>query len=165
LAGLAMHQVFGANYLTAKGRADGLMSEADAQHRNISFGREMPDQFDADARFLWSARSGRNHDALGMHRFDPLDGHFIVAANLNLGAQFAKILDEVVSERIVVIEDEDHVTIIERGWTALKPVLEGSVYRSGKPPRHPKSKSTGGKPLRHPKSKSTGGEPLQLLTS
>jgi hypothetical protein len=47
-----------------------------------------------------------------VHRLDLADGHFVVAANLNLGAQFAKILDEVISERIVVIEDEDHRFIV-----------------------------------------------------
>jgi hypothetical protein len=47
-----------------------------------------------------------------MHRLDLSDGHFIVAANLNFGAQFAQVLDEVVSERIVVIEDEDHQLIV-----------------------------------------------------
>ena len=47
-----------------------------------------------------------------MHRLDLSDGHFIVAANLNFGAQFAQVLDEVVSERIVVIEDEDHMLIV-----------------------------------------------------
>ena len=49
------------------------------------------------------------HDTFGVHRLDLFDGYFVVAANLYLGAQFAKVLDEVVSERIVVIEDEDHV--------------------------------------------------------
>jgi hypothetical protein len=70
------------------------------------------DQFDADAGYLRSAGSGRNYDALGVHRVDLSDSHFVVAANLDLGAQFAKILDEVVSERIVVIEDEDHEFIV-----------------------------------------------------
>jgi hypothetical protein len=47
-----------------------------------------------------------------MHRFDLFDGHFVVAANLNPSAQFAQVLDEVVSKRIVVIEDKDHSFIV-----------------------------------------------------
>jgi uncharacterized protein YbjT (DUF2867 family) len=47
-----------------------------------------------------------------MHRLDLLDGHFVVAANLNLGAQFAQVLDEVIGKRVVVIEDEDHGLIV-----------------------------------------------------
>ncbi len=72
----------------------------------------MADQFDADAGFLRGAGSGRKHDAFGVHRLDLSDGYFVVAANLYLGAQFSEVLDEVVSERIVVIEDEDHVFIV-----------------------------------------------------
>jgi hypothetical protein len=75
----------------------------------------MADQFDADAGFLRGAGSGRKHDAFGVHRLDLSYGDFVVAANLYLGAQFAKVLDEVVSERIVVIEDEDHKFIVAPG--------------------------------------------------
>jgi hypothetical protein len=72
----------------------------------------MANQFDADAGFLRGAGSGRKQDAFRVHRLDLSYGHFVVAANLHLGAQFAKVLDEVVSERIVVIEDEDHESIV-----------------------------------------------------
>jgi hypothetical protein len=52
-----------------------------------------------------------------MHSFDFADRHFVVAANFHLRAQFAEILDEVVSERIVVIENEDHRFIVAAsGW-------------------------------------------------
>src|SRR5713101_2359732 len=106
LAGFAVHQVLRAHHLAAEGCADRLVSEADSEHGH--FAREVADQFDADAGFLRSAGSGRNHDARGVHRLDLSDRHFVVAANLYPGAQFAQVLDEVVSERIVVIEDEDH---------------------------------------------------------
>jgi hypothetical protein len=72
----------------------------------------MADQFDADAGFPRRAGSGRYDDTFRMHRLDLFDGHFVVAANLNPSAQFAQVLDEVVSKRIVVIEDEDHVSIV-----------------------------------------------------
>ena len=123
LTGFAVHQVLRANYLPSEGCADRLVSEADTEQRHfvLRSARKMTDQFDAYAGFLRSAGSGRNHDALGMHRLDLSDGHFIVAANLNFGAQFAQVLDEVVSERIVVIEDEDHqlIVAVER-WKSLK---------------------------------------------
>src|SRR5258708_23013929 len=119
LTGFAVHQVLRANHLAAEGCADRLVSEADSEQRHISpalaLAREMADQFDADAGFLRGAGSGRKHDALGVHRLDLSHGHFVVAANLYLGAQFAKVLDEVVSERIVVIEDEDHTFIVSPG--------------------------------------------------
>src|ERR1700686_5725035 len=75
----------------------------------------MTDQFDADAGFLRGAGSGRKDDAFGVHLLDLSYGDFVVAANLYLGAQFAKVLDKVVSERIVVIEDEDHKFIVALG--------------------------------------------------
>ena len=84
----------------------------------------MADQFDADAGFLRSAGSGRNHDALGMHRLDLSDGHLVVAAHLDLGAQFAQVLDQVVSERIVVVEDEDHGFIVAVKRRIKGPPLE-----------------------------------------
>src|SRR5208337_4953175 len=98
----------------------------------------MADQFDADAGFLGSAWSRRNDDALGVHRLDLADRHFVVAANLDLGAQFAEVLDEVVSERIVVIEDEDHEFIVAAarqaskaltGWSQIA-MLTGDFRRS-----------------------------------
>src|SRR6267378_2601339 len=112
LTGFAVHQVLRAHHLPAEGRADGLVSEADSEQRHISLAREMADQFDADAGFLRSAGSWRKQDAFGVHRLDLSHGYFVVAANLHLRAQFAKVLDEVVSERIVVIEDEDHKFIV-----------------------------------------------------
>src|ERR1019366_9766611 len=51
-------------------------------------------------------------DLLRLHRLDFSNRHFVVAANLHLGTQFAQVLDQVVSERIVVVEDEDHSVIV-----------------------------------------------------
>src|ERR1700675_1370998 len=117
LARFAVHQVLRAHPLAAEGCADRLVSEADSEQRHISpaLACKMQDQVDADAGFLRGAGSGRKHDAFGVHRLNLSYGHFVVAANLYLGAQFAKVLDEVVSERIVVIEDEDHKFIVAPG--------------------------------------------------
>ncbi len=62
-AGLAVHEVRGANDLAAEGVADGLMTQADAQKRNLA--GEAPDDVDADAGILGHARAGRDDDALG----------------------------------------------------------------------------------------------------
>jgi len=101
---------FARNHLAAEGRANRLVPRQTPSSGNLP--REMPDQFDADARFLRSAGSGRNHNALRGHRLDLSDGHFVVAANLNLGAQFPRYWTRLLSERIVVIEDEDHRFIV-----------------------------------------------------
>src|SRR2546422_9185284 len=54
------------------------------------------------------AGPGRDHDALGRHRHDPLDVRRVVAHDLEVGAELAQVLDEVVGERVVVVDDEDH---------------------------------------------------------
>src|SRR5450631_3205451 len=80
----------------------------------------MPYQFDANAGFLGSAWARGDHNAIGMHRLDFSDGYLVVAANLNLAAQFADVLDQVVSERIVVIEDEYHESIVAANGARLQ---------------------------------------------
>ena len=73
----------------------------------------MADEVDADARFVRSTRPGRNDDAFRMQIFDFFHRDLIVAAHLNLRAQFADVLDQVVSEGIVVVENEN------QGWGLL----------------------------------------------
>ena len=45
---------------------------------------------------------------IGLQRGNRLERHGVVAHHLHLGAQLAQVLHEVVGERIVVIDDEDH---------------------------------------------------------
>jgi hypothetical protein len=44
------------------------MSEADSQQRNAS--GKVLDEIDADAGFLWRARTGRDDDTLGLKLFN-----------------------------------------------------------------------------------------------
>jgi hypothetical protein len=44
-----------------------------------------------------------------MEAFDFFGGELVVAANDDLGAELAHVLDEVEGEGVVVVEDEDHV--------------------------------------------------------
>ena len=117
--------MWGADDSAAKGLADGLMSKADAEHRNLP--REVADQVDADTRFMRRAGPGRNHDAFRAHAFDLVDRHLIVAANLNVGAQFPDVLHQVVGKRIVVVEYENHRRNSQRMATAFTPVELGIV--------------------------------------
>ncbi len=105
-AGFAVHQMRGAYYISAEGCADGLMSKAHAQDRNLT--REVPNEVDADSRILRCAPAWRNNDALRVHRLHIGDSYLVVAAYLDLGPQFSEILNEVVSEGIVIVEYEDH---------------------------------------------------------
>src|SRR5579863_5379022 len=104
-AGFAVHEMSGANHVSAEGLTDGLMSEADSAQRDFS--GEVANQFDADARLLRRAGAGRDDDLFRAHVFDLADRDLIVAANLNFGAQFSEVLHQVVGEGIVVVEYED----------------------------------------------------------
>src|SRR5580698_438408 len=104
-----MHQLRSTHHFPAERRTHGLVPEADSQDRNPP--GTITNQLHADAGFVRSARAGRNQDTCGPHGVDAGNGYLIVAANLNLRAQFAEILHQVVSERIVVVEDKDHGTL------------------------------------------------------
>ncbi len=104
-AGFAVHQSRSAHDLSAKGGTYGLMSEADAENRNLA--REVPNEIDADSGLLRRTWTGRNDDAVRLHCLNVGDCNPIVPANLNLGAEFPEILNEVVGKRIVVVENED----------------------------------------------------------
>src|SRR5579872_4854583 len=106
-AGFAMHEIGGADDVASEGFADGLVSQTDAEHRSSS--REVTNEFDADTSFMRRAGAGRDHDPLWPHRLDFFYRDLSIAAKFHLGAQFAEILDQVISEGVVVIENENQV--------------------------------------------------------
>jgi hypothetical protein len=106
LAGLAVHQALGADHLAAEGLADGLMAQANSKDGH--FAGHVADQRNQNAGLAGRARAGREQNALGLERLDLFDGQFVVAMDLDLGAQFSQVLHKVVGKRIVVVEDENH---------------------------------------------------------
>ena len=104
-AGLAMHEMSGANHASAEGFADRLMSEADSEHWDFSC--EVADELDADACFMGRAGPWRDDDLFRSHLLDLANRDLIVAANFDFCAQFAEVLDQVVGERIVIVEYEN----------------------------------------------------------
>src|ERR1700722_5581239 len=100
----------GSHHFAAECCADGLVSQADAENRY--FAGKVANEINADASFLRRARARRNDDPLRPQRFDVVNRYRVVALNLDLCAQFAQILDKVVSERIVVVEYEDHCCLL-----------------------------------------------------
>jgi hypothetical protein len=95
-AGFAVHQARSAHHLTAKCGPDGLMSKADA--KDGDFACEVANQIDADTRFLRRAWTRRNDNALRLHRLNAGNSDLIVPANLNLGAEFPEILNQVIGK-------------------------------------------------------------------
>src|SRR5438309_2216238 len=84
-ASLTMHQVLGANHLASECRADGLVSQADAQDWHFSC--QLANQLDADAGLTRCTWPWRNDDLLGLHFSDFTHADLVVAANFHLRAQ------------------------------------------------------------------------------
>ncbi len=91
-----MHHLAGTYHIAAKGLADGLVAQAYAKYRQLA--GKVQDGFDGHARLARRARPWRYDDALGVEGFDLGDGHFVIANDLYLGTQLAKVLNDVVSE-------------------------------------------------------------------
>ncbi|MNP52296.1 hypothetical protein D3C76_1466800 [compost metagenome] len=72
------------------------MTEADTQNRQLA--GKVQNRLDRHARFARRAGARRDDDALRLKGFDFSKGHFIVANDLDLGTQLAKVLNNVVSE-------------------------------------------------------------------
>src|SRR4051794_36180918 len=82
------------------------MSETHTQDRLLA--GEVAYEFDTDAGFLRSARSGRNQDLFGRHRLDLADRDLVVALDHDLSTEFSQVLHKVVGEAVVVVENENH---------------------------------------------------------
>ncbi len=109
-AGLAVHEGLGADDVAAEGLAHGLVPEADAQDRQILGGAAQQGQ--ADPRLIRRARTGRKQDRLGLHGEGVLDGDGVVAAHDGLGPKLGQVVDEVVGKAVVVIDDQDHASLL-----------------------------------------------------
>src|SRR6266478_927296 len=106
LAGLAVKNLRRANDFAAERRADGLMAETHTENRE--FPRQSANQIDANSSVLRCAWTRRNYNAFRLAARNFLDRNFVVAMHLDIAAQFAEILRQVVGERIVVVEQQNH---------------------------------------------------------
>src|SRR5438093_3807259 len=103
---LAMHQTFGANHLSAKCFSDALMTKTDTENRNGP--RQTFDGVDGNPCFFRRAWPRRDHNALRLECRNLIDGHGVVPDHFQFLAQFAKILDQVIGERVVIVDDQYH---------------------------------------------------------
>ena len=81
------------------------MAEADAQHGD-SAGSPADDRR-GHAGVLGSTGSRADEHCVGLQGLDLVDGDCIVAVDLRVGTQLAEVLDEVVDERVVVVDDQN----------------------------------------------------------
>ena len=90
----------------AKCLAEGLVPEAHPEHRNAlsAHARMISTQLPASRG---CPGPGETSTPSGAISDDLRAAHLIVATYLDLGSQFGHVLDEVVDERVVVVDDED----------------------------------------------------------
>src|SRR5215207_889965 len=85
---------------------DGLVAQADAEHRHVT--GERADHLQRHARLVRRPRPRRDDDAVGPYLLlDFPDRHLVVATHLHLRPQLAEVLHEVVGERVVVVYQQN----------------------------------------------------------
>ncbi len=103
-----MHHVRGAHDLPAEDLADALVTEAHAEHGDPGLA-ERADGVDrhADvAGLVGAAGAGRHQHRVGLERLQLGERDRVVAVHDRLRAELTQVLDEVVDERVVVVDDQ-----------------------------------------------------------
>src|SRR4051812_45521033 len=93
-----------ADHRAAEGLRERLMAEAHAERRHAGLG-EAAHGLDGHAGLVRRARPGRDDHAVGPPGEQRVDVLHVVADDLELGAQLAQVLHEVVGEGVVVVDD------------------------------------------------------------
>ena len=108
LVGLAVHQPAGADDLRPERLADRLVPQAHAQQRNLP-GKAL-DARHGNAGLVGRAGAGRNDQVRRPPGLDLLQRDLVVAVDLQLQrrVELAQPLHEVVGERVVVVDQQDH---------------------------------------------------------
>src|SRR5450432_127320 len=115
---LAVHRLPRAHDLRAVRGTDRLVAEADAEDRNA--GTELTNDIDRNAGFGGQARAGRDDDVRGRERADLVERDRVVPDDYGMLAELANVSREVVDERVVVVEKENHAVHGPRGRSILR---------------------------------------------
>ncbi len=103
---LPVHQARRANDLRAKGVANRLMAQAHPQDRHAP--GKAPHHLDGEAGLLRGAGPRREDDPLWGEALDVVQGELVVAEDGELLAHLREVLHQVVGERVVVVNNENH---------------------------------------------------------
>src|SRR5713226_9841155 len=88
---------------SAEGLAETLVAETHTEDRHLS--AELLDRIVGDARIVGSAGPWRDDDAVVLRQLT--DAHLVVAEDRRLHPELAEVLNEVVRERVVVVDDRE----------------------------------------------------------
>ena len=100
------HTAWCANYRSAVGLTDRLMTEAHAEQGNL--GAVALNDRDADASIGRRTGAGAEDDGARVKAGDFVDGDCVISTYDWTCTELAKILDEVVGEGIVIVDDQEH---------------------------------------------------------
>ena len=103
-----VHGAAGAHDAGAVRGADALVTEADAEDRDR--GAKAADDIGRDPGLGGRAGAGRQDDVRGGRRRDLIERDRVVPADDGVMAQLAHVPREVVHERIIVVDEEDHAS-------------------------------------------------------
>ena len=101
-----VHHFLSVNNVSPQRFADGLMSEADAEHRHLAC-ESLADELEQNSRAIWTPRTGREDNRVGAKGEDGIDRCAVAASSRHIAAEDLKVLHEVVGERVVVVEHEN----------------------------------------------------------
>ena len=105
--GDAVLDELGLHNLCAEGVTDGLVTEANAQNRELA--RKVLDGFHGDAGIFGAARARAHDKTARVEFFDVGDGAFAATEHADFFvSDLGKRLVDVVSKRVVVVDDDDH---------------------------------------------------------
>jgi len=113
--GFPMHEVAGSNDFPTKMLSNALMAEAHAKERNACFSRSLGNGKGA-AGFIGATGSGGEHDAFGVKRNDLIGGDFVVSVDFLFYTELTEILNQIVGERVEVVDDEEHSLYMSGSW-------------------------------------------------
>ena len=104
--GFAVHDRARPADLPAEGLSDRLMPKANAQQGD--FAGEALDHLQGNARLVGRAGPGGDDDFFRGQPFDLRHRDLVIAHHGKLGSQLPKVLVDVVGERVVVIDEQNH---------------------------------------------------------
>jgi len=68
----------------------------------------LPNHINTNAALFWRARTGRKKDALRSKFGNLLDRDLVIPVNHDITTALADVLDQIVGERVVIIDHENH---------------------------------------------------------
>src|SRR5688572_18560316 len=106
---LPVHHSIIHDHIGAECVPDALMPQTNAKNWNLS--AEMPNHVIRETALAWRTGTRRNQNPLWLHLLDSFQRNLIVAMHLHRHIHLAQILDEIVSERIVIIQNQHHAAL------------------------------------------------------